>query len=192
MAQATVITQQEYWAGIRSGYATTREMFPRRETQEYENLLHGKVSYSRTQVSEYRSKDTYRTIETVVRDGKTTVTELIQIGIARYCREDTSEWKSCYEDPPPPLGEADETKYAVQVNQDSRTYIRTATLLRKEADRSEPTKFLTDDRLVLNMDMSVRERSIVKTVSETKSVVFRNTSKFEYNVALKPIEAPIK
>ncbi len=194
LAQTTAITEEGYWAGIRSGYAATRDLFPRRETKTFESLLGGTVNYSRTEISEFRSKDTYRTTKTVIRDGSTIVTEAIQIGTVRYCRENTAAWKSsgCYQQPPPPLGDADETKYSVQVNKDSRTYIRTATLLKKEADKAEPTKFLTEDRFVLNSDMSVRERSIVKTVNETKSIVSRETSTFEYGITLKPIEAPIK
>jgi hypothetical protein len=192
-AQTTTITEQDYWVGIRSGYTATEKIYPRRETKTYESLSDGKVTYSRTEVSEYQSKDVYHTTKTVVRDGSTIVTEAIQIGTVRYCRENTGEWKSsgCYRQPPSPLDDADETSYSVQKNKDGRTYIRIATLLKKATDKAEAANFLTEDRFVLNSDTSVRERSIIKTVMETKSIVLREISKFEYGVTLK-IEAPIK
>jgi hypothetical protein len=191
-AQTTAITEQDYWAGIRSGFATTQQSFPRRETDTYESLSGGKVTYSRTEISEYRSKDTFRTTVKVVRDGKTFITETIHIGMNLYCRENTAEWEICYPQPPPALDKTDETKYFVQKNKDSITYIRTGTSLRNEANKAEPTKFLTEDRLMVSGDKSVRERSIIRTVIHTKSTVSRGISRFEYGVTLKPIEAPIK
>lgn len=194
LGQTTAITEKDYWADIVSGYAATRSSFPRRETKTYDGFSGGRMTYSRTEMSEFRSKDTYRTTKTVVRDGTTVVTEAIQIGPVRYCRENTAEWKSsgCYENPPAPLGDAYETSYSLETTKDTRTYIRTAKSQKKESDKSEPTKFVTEDRFVLNSDGAVRERSIVKIVTETKSIFSRDTSKFEYGVTLKPIEAPIK
>lgn len=160
----------------------------------YEAMSDGRVTYSMTELSEYLSNDTYRTTKTVVRDGKTVVSEVVQTGTARYCREDRSEWTTsgCYRQPPPPLEPADENRFEVQTNENHRTLIRTAVSQKKEANKSGPTQFITEDRFVLNGDMSVRERSIVKSVNGAKSIVFREISKFEYGVTLPPIEAPIK
>lgn len=193
-AQTTAITEQDYWAGIRSGYATTRDKFPRRETTTYESLSGEKVTYSRTEISEYRSKDIFHIVKTVVRDGATVITEMIQIGSSRYCRDNGSEWKSsgCYFQPPAPLDKADETKYSVQTNKDGRILMRNATFLEKEIKSNEPITYLTEDKVVLNYDMSVRERSIIKVVKETRNIASRATTLLEYGVDLKPIESPIK
>lgn len=194
LGQTTAISEKDYWAGIFSGYAATRDLFPRRETETHEGRTGGKVIYSRTEISEFLSKNTYRYTKTIVRDGTTDVTEAIQIGSTRYCRENASEWKrsGCYQQPPPPLDDSDEIKCFINTNKDIRTYIRTATLLKKDADKAHPTKFLTEDRFVLNSNGAVGERSIIKMVDGTKSIVSRETSKFEYGISLTPIEAPTK
>ncbi|MBK8467410.1 MAG: hypothetical protein IPL32_16460 [Chloracidobacterium sp.] len=191
LAQTTVITEQEYWAGIRSGYATTEKVVPRRETVTYESLSDGKVTYSTTKISEYQSEDTYRIIETVVRNGRTSIFQTIQIGVNRYCRENKAKWKRCFEDPPISTSRADETKYAVQRDKDSLTLIRTSTFSKKENGKVEPKKFVSEDKFVVNVDMSARERSEVTTISDTQTIVSRDTTKFEYGITLKPIKPPI-
>lgn len=192
--QITTITDQEYWHGIISGYAASRDIFPRKETTTYEGLTDSVVTISRTEVSEFLSKNTYRTTKTVVRDGITNRSEVIQIGKVRYCRENNSEWKTsgCYQQPPPPLGDSDQTQYSLQVNKESRTFIRIAKLQKKGGDNAQPTTYLTEDKFVLNGDGSVRERGILTTVSATNSNVSREISKFEYGITLSPIDAPIK
>ena len=123
-AQSGTITEQEYWSGIKTGYGATRNLYPRRETKVYESVLDGKVTYSRTEISEYISSNTYRTIKTVVRNGATTVSEALQVGSARYCRENSAEWKSsgCYLQPPAPLGDADETTYSLKTSKDANLF----------------------------------------------------------------------
>jgi hypothetical protein len=193
-AQTMPITEQEYRAGIRSGYAATRKAYPRRETKIYEVISNGKVTYHRTEIFEYQTPDNYYTKEEIRQGDRTTSSEMIQIGIVRYCRENAAKWKSsgCYENPPAALGDAYETSYSLETTTGIRTYIRTAKSQQKESDKSEPTRFVTEDRFVLNSDGAVRERSIVKMLTATKSIVSRDTSKFEYGVILKPIEAPMK
>ncbi len=191
-AQTTAITEQDYWAGARSGYAATSKIFPRRETEIYERLSGGKVTDSKTVVSEYQSEDTYRTIETAVWHGKTTVTESIQIGTDRYCRINSGKWKTCFENPPDTTGFPDETTCSFQQSNDGITFIRTA-LWKKKVGGAEPTELRTEvDRLVINTDRSVRARSSLTTVDGTNNIVSRETSKFEYGVTLMPIKRPVK
>jgi hypothetical protein len=63
--------------------------------------------------------------------------------------------------------------------------------MQKEAGKDEPTKFLTEDTLILNSDQSVRERRTTKSAVETKAILSRETRKHEYGVNLK-IEAPTR
>jgi len=191
LAQTTVITEREYWDGVRFAYAATQKIHPRRKTETYERRADGKTTYSKKEITEYQAKDTYRSTGTVVRDGKTTSTEAVQIGMVRHCRENSEAWKSCYENPPPPLPKADDANYVVQRNKNTITYLRTSTFVGKEEGKAEPTRYLTKDRYVLNNDMSARERTITTSI-EKKGVVTHNVSKFEYGIKLKPIEAPIK
>lgn len=193
-AQTKTITEQEYWKGIQQGYAATRAVFPRQETRKHETVSDGNVTYSRTEISEYFSSDNYRYSKTVVRNGTTTVTEALQIGRVRYCRENAMDWKTtgCYQNPPAPLDDADETKYAVETAKDSITYLRTTTFQEKATEKKAATNFSTEDRFVLNKDMSIRGRTIIKMLALTKSVTVRETDKYEYGISLKPIEAPIK
>ena len=193
-AQTATITEEDYWKGIKQGHTATRAVFPRRETRKYESVSDGNVKYSRTEISEYLSSDTYRNTKTVVRNGTTNVTEALQIGRVRYCRENAMDWKTsgCYQNPPAPLDDADETKYALETTKDSLTYLRTTTFEEKATEKKAATNFATEDRFVLNKDMSIRERTIIKMLALTKSVTVRETDKYEYGSPLKPIVAPIK
>ncbi|MBK8302648.1 MAG: hypothetical protein WBC19_10280 [Pyrinomonadaceae bacterium] len=193
-AQTATITEEDYWKGIKQGHTATRAVFPRRETRKYESVSDGNVTYSRTEISEYLSSDTYRNTKTVVRNGTTNVTEALQIGRVRYCRENAMDWKTsgCYQNPPAPLDDADETKYALETTKDSLTYLRTTTFEEKATEKKAATNFATEDRFVLNKDMSIRERTIIKMLALTKSVTVRETDKYEYGIPLKPIVAPIK
>lgn len=193
-AQTQNITESEYWAGIRTGYASTRKSFPRRETEKYEGFADGTLTFSTIENSEYQAADQYHIVRETRRDGKITKSEKIQIGAVRYCRESPGEWKTsgCYDNPPPRLEDAEETSYVLQKIKDGTAYIRSALFSRKENGKTEPTKFLTEDTLILNADFSVRERTIVKSIQETKKIASRESQKFEYGLNLKPIEAPIK
>lgn len=193
-AQSKNITEKEYWAGIYTGYTSAHKSFPRRETTTYERLTVGRVTYSRIEKSEYEAANKYHTVKETQNDGKTSKNEMIQIGTIRYCKENSGEWRisGCYNNPPAALEDAIETHFVLQTNKDKITYIRTASYLSKQPGKTEPTKFLTEDKLILNSDLTIRERTIVKSVQETKQIASRETEKFEYRMSLKPIEPPIK
>lgn len=193
-AQSKEISEAEYWAAVSSAFAATRKAFPRRETETYEGSRAGKLSSQRTKTSEYAAADMFHTVKETLENGKRSVEEMIQIGAYRYCKDDSGEWtiSGCYVNPPAALESALEAKFSINKSDKSITYTRTATFLLKEAGRTELTKFLTEDTLVLNSDLSVRERTISKSALETRAILSRETRKHEYGIELKPIEAPIK
>lgn len=193
-AQSQNITESEYWAGIRTGYASARKSFPRRETEKYEGFTDGTLTLTRIKNSEYQAADKYHIVIETLRDGRITISEKIQIEALRYCKESPGEWKTsgCYDSPPPPLEDAKETSYVLQKIKNSTAYIRTASFSLKVSGQTEPTKFLTEDTLILNADLSVRERTIVKSIQATKKIASRESQKFEYGLNFKLIKAPIK
>lgn len=193
-SQSTAITEQEYWNAIRTANAETRKVFPRRQTETYISATDGKETYLRIEVSEYISSDTFRTTKTVDRIGTKSISQLIQIGTKRYCRENLADWKNsgCYEQPPAPLGDSIETTYSLETTKKTKTYIRIAKSEHFEKGKTKPTTFLTVDKFVVNNDLTVRQRSIEKIAADSKALVSRESKKLEYNVKLKPVEAPIK
>lgn len=190
-AQSKEITEAEYWAGIRSGFAATRKDFPRRETTTNEGFADEKATYSRKETHEYEASDKYYSIEETSMNGKLQTEEATQIGAVRYCRVNLAEWKrsGCYLSPPAPLGSATETRYSVESTGDITKYRRVAISI--ETSNGEPIKFLTEDLFIMNANQTVRERTIIKSYYDSKSVRFRTTQKYEYGIKLKPIEEPI-
>jgi hypothetical protein len=192
--QSRDISEAEYWAAVYSAFGATRKAFPRQEIETYESSRSGKTGYQRTKTSEFVAADRFHTIKETLENGKRSVEEMIQIGTARYCKDDLGGWKTagCYVNPPAPLESALESKFRIDKSEKSTTYTRTSTFLLTETGRSEPTKFLTEDILVLNSDLLVRERTITKSALETRAILTRETRKHEYGLEPKPIEAPIK
>ncbi len=193
-AQSKTITQAEYWSAVSSAYTSTHGKFPRREVEQYEAITDGKVSYLRIKTAEYRTATEFRIFTRIRKAGGDNFRELIQIGNARYCREDSSEWKTtgCYENPPAALEDAYESSFALQKSGDGITFKRTASYLGKENGKIGQSKFVTVDTLIVNLDSSIRDRTIVKSIFETKTIVSRVTEKYEYGMSLMPLEAPIK
>ncbi len=189
--QIKEITEAEYWAGIRTGYAATRKVFPRRETLTNEGFADEKTTFSRKETHEYEAADKYHSLKETSRNGKVETEEAKQIGSVRYCRVNSAGWKisGCYLSPPAPLGTASETRYSVEKTGDTTKYLRVAISI--ENSNAEPMKYLTEDLFVLNADQTVRERSIVRSNVASKLVQFRTTQKYKYGVKLKPVEAPI-
>ncbi len=192
-AQSTAISEKDYWEAVYSAFATTRKVFPRRETETYERMKSGQTTYKRITKSEYHAADKFHTIKEVTDNGMVSMDEMIQIGTGRYCKENSSDWKTsgCYVNPPAPLEKAVESQFSAEKDKDSMIYKRISVSLAVEAGKSEPTKFVTEDILVLNSDGSIRERTITRSILETHSVVSRETRKHEYDLHFKPINAPI-
>lgn len=191
-AQSKEITEAEYWVAVRSGNTAARKIFPRRETATYEGFAADKLTYSRKETFEYEAADRYHSIKETSSNGKVETSEVFQVGTARYCRVNMAEWKSsgCYLSPPPPLGDATETRYSVEETGDSTKYLRVAISI--ETTNTEPTKFLTKDLFVVNANQTVRERTIVKSTYDSKAIQSRSTQKYEYGIKSNPIVAPIK
>ncbi len=193
-AQSSSIAAMDFLVSHSAAYRATDVKYPRKETYKYEVLSEGKVTYSSTEVSEYLGYDKYRIIETEISDGKTKVKEAIQIGQNRYCRENSAKWdNNCYEPPPAAaMGHIDGAIYMLESASDSKTYVRIYKTQKEEKGKPAPLVFVTEDRSVLNRDMSHRSRSIIRTNSVTKEIISSTTVKYEYGIKFSPIEAPIK
>ena len=194
IGQNSVISERDFLDANRAAYWATEKKYPRRETRKYEVLSDGKATYSETEVTESLDIRKYRITTTVVSKGKTSTKEEIQIGEVRYCRENTSEWESyCAEPPPAPaMGHVDGAGYGLELNGDTKTYQRSFQTTREEKDKLTRTSFTTTDRTIFNRDSSYRERSIIKTNTESKELVSRSAFKFEYGIKFDPIVAPVK
>lgn len=193
-AEGKDISEKEYWAAVYAAYSATLETFPRQETEVYEGYSAGELNYQRTKTFEYEAADKFHFIRETLENGKRGVEELFQIGTLRYCKIDSGDWKTsgCYLNPPAALEPAIESKFQVDKTEKEITYRRKSTFQLKEKGNSEPKIFLTEDTLVLNPDLSIRDRTIKKLGVETKALVSRVTQKNTYRKNVKPIEAPIK
>lgn len=192
-AQPKEITQAEFWSAVTSAFAATRSVFPRREIETYEGSRGGR-SFRRTKTADYVTADTFRRV-TESREGDVvSVAEMITIGKERYCRENSSEWRTskCYENPPAALEDAIESSFRVETKDKQITYTRKSTFLQFEAGKAERTKFMSEDILVLNSDLTVRKRTITKSALDTGTILSRETLTREYGLKLSPIDAPIK
>lgn len=192
--QSTPLSEQQYWAEIRSAYSATRKAYPRRETESYESFSNGASAYTRIEVSEYLSSNTYRITKIVTQNGRDSFSQVIQLGTTRYCREDPGGWKSvgCYQQPPAPLGDAHETDYSLEIKKKSKILTRLAKSKQMEKGKPEPTKYVTEDRLVINIDSTIKERIIKRLKGDSKTVVSVELTKIDYNAKIIAIEAPIK
>lgn len=188
IAQISTISEREFLE-VTNGesYRATAARYPRRETQTYERLADGKITSTETEVIEFLASDKYRAKKTIVSNGNTSTREEIQIGENRYCRKNSSEWDSYCAMPPPSaaMGAINGAQYSLEIGVDTKTYQRIYQSTREE-------KTTTIDRIILNSDLSHRDRSIITTNSETKEIVSRFTEKVEYGIKLDPIEAPMK
>lgn len=119
---------------------------------------------------------------------------MIQVRTLRYCKENEGVWTSsgCYVNPPAPLEDALESSFALQMTKDGVIFSRTSSYLSNESGKTEPVKFRTEDTTILYADLSVRYRSIVRSVYEINKIVIREMQKYEYGLNLKPIEVPIR
>jgi hypothetical protein len=192
-AQTKEITHAEFWSAVTLAFATTRNVFPRREIETYEGFRGGR-SFRRTKTTEYVASDTFRRV-TETREGDVvSVAEMITIGKERYCRENSSEWRTskCYENPPAALEDAIESSFRVEKKDKRVIYTRKSMFLQSEAGKAERTKFMSEDILVLNSDLTVRERTITKSALDTGTILSREILTREYGLKLNPIDAPIK
>ncbi len=192
LGQDKDITESEYWDGIRSGYSSTRKSFPRVETKTYEGFVDGKVNFVRIEKFEFEATDRLRSITETVQKDKKSTSLMLQIGKSRYCQENEGEWKAigCYDRPPAPLEGGQDTKYILRKNSNSISYVRTDYFVSGGPDGQK--KILVEDIMVVNLDGTVRERSIVKSEYGTKSIRSRSTDKYSYGVKFDAITAPIK
>ncbi len=192
-AQSSAITEMDFLASHTAAYRATDVKYPRKRTYKYEVMSEGKVTYSSTEVTEYLGDDKYRIIETEISNRQTKINEAIQIGRNRYCRENAARWDNCYEPPPPmAMGHIDGAKYMLESASDRKTYVRIYKTQKEEKGKPAPMLFVTEDRSILNRDMSYRSRSIIRTNSVTNKIVSSTTLKYEYGIKLSPIEAPVK
>ncbi len=192
-AQSKEITQADFWAAVRSAYTATRNVFPRRETETSEGSRAGR-NYRRTKTSEYVAADRFKLSTETLEGESRSVKEMIRIVKEGFCRENSNEWRTtnCYENPPAALEDAIESSFRVEKTEKAVTYTRKSTFLYTMAGKTESTKFVSEDILVLNSDLTVRERTITKSAVERGAVLSRETQKFEYGLKLKPIEPPIR
>ena len=188
IAQKSDISERDFLEiANRQAYWATAARHPRKETRTYEQLSDGKVTSSETILTEFLASDKYRITTTVISEGKTNTREGIQIGDIRYCKRDSADWQYCPIPPPAmAMGPIMGAQYSLELTADTKTYQRIYQSTREEKP------FTTVDRIILNNDLSHRDRLLITTNSVTKEIVSRFTEKVEYGIKMAPIEAPIK
>jgi hypothetical protein len=91
VGQVKEITEAEYYAAVRAAKSTS-ETFDRRVTTTTEFFNEGKKTATEIVTEEFQSPDAVRTVQTH-RKGKTVVIrETIEIGDAKYIRDDAGIW----------------------------------------------------------------------------------------------------
>lgn len=194
VGQAAEITHSDFWAAVRTSSVATRASFPRREIEKFEGSRAGQLSFIRTKTTDFSAADRFHLITEIVDGDEKTIEEMITIGTVSYCKKKSAEWdtKNCYLNPPSALETAVEEQFRVEKTDEGSKYFRKTIYLFQEAGKTEKTRFQSEDILILNPDMTVRERTITNTSQETGAFQSRQTWKNEYGIKLKPIEVPIK
>ncbi len=200
MSQGRQITEAKFYDGLHSGLDATKRVYPRRETDVKETLEKGKFEETGRIVSEYYSANNMHVVTTDTDLGKSSTSEMIQIGNDYYCREGSGIWKKhkqfCGAISKTAFPKAETARFTFEQSKQGGSDIlffwQYSISKPLENTGNYPIVYFFEDKVWLNSDRTMRRRELNDGDEISKKATSKTTFTFDYAITLRKIEAPIK